>query len=139
MCVCLCVSVSVSVCACSCLSVCLAVPPLRSYLAQESYIGKNRLCRTFAITKVDRLAVIPLAILVQINQKLEYILLAGCTSVTQFRIIIAVDRIHVRTDNDNIWQLELSFHVTPRFVLIERLNWLIDTINWLRLRLIIID
>jgi len=85
-------------------------------LAQESYIGKNSLGWTLPITKVDRLAVIPFAILMKIDQEFKDILLTGCAGITQFRIIVAVDRIHVRTDNGNNMAIRIVVSLHAQFI-----------------------
>lgn len=104
--------VSVSV-----VSVCVCVwangfHPRSCALAQEPNVGEDRLGRTLPIAEVNRLAVIALAILVQIDQQLEYILLTRCAGITQFRFIVAVDRIHVRTDNGNGYVVSKIVHAS---------------------------
>jgi len=49
------------------------------------------------------------------DQKLKDILLAGCTGITQFRIIVAVDRIHVRTDNGNNMAIRIVVSLHAQF------------------------
>lgn len=81
-------------------------------LTQEPYVGEDRLGRTLTVAEVDRLAVVSLAIFVEIDQQLEYILLTGRAGITQLRFIVAVDRIHVRTDNGNGYVVSKIVHVS---------------------------
>jgi len=91
---------------------CTVYIPCPSCLTQESYVGEDRLGRTLAIAEINRLAVVALSILVQIDQQLKYILLTWCAGISQFRFIVAVDRIHVRTDNGNGYVVSKIVHVS---------------------------
>lgn len=58
-------------------------------LSQKPYIREDCLCRTLSIAEIDGFVVISIAILVQANQQLEYIVTAGYTQVPGVRFISA--------------------------------------------------